>query len=106
MFHTAVKLLEIDRRWFSVQGNKEIEGWFREDGHCTSTPSLSDVDDGSQSTGITCGFILALIHQNMCFADYEDDGGDDDDADVDDDDDDDAEMMSHFGVGRSEYVLC
>ena len=42
----------------------------------------------------------------MCLADYEDDGGDDDDADVDDDGDDYAEMMSHFGVGRSEYVLC
>ena len=47
----------------------------------------------SKGLGWDClRFQLSVGHQNMYFAGKEDDGGD--------------EMMSHFGVGRSEYVLC
>ena len=47
----------------------------------------------SKGLGWDClRFHFSVDHQNVYFADYEDDDGD--------------EMTSHFGVGRSEYVLC
>ena len=72
-----------------VSVNKEVGGGFRWEVIALAMMLVVD----SKGLGWDClRFHFSVDHQNMYFADYEDDDGD--------------EMMSHFGVGRSEYVLC
>ena len=72
-----------------VSVNREVGGGFRRKVIALAMMLIVD----SKGLGWDClRFQFSVDHQNMYFADYEDDDGD--------------EMMSHFGVGRSEYVLC